>query len=98
MIATTAPGTWWILSTKRIKANLHQTSKLQLESFWQDHIQLNHLTLLSLSVQHSSRIMTLPFHHRDPYDLLIIAQSLGERIPVMSIDAVFNRYGVSRIW
>ena len=40
----------------------------------------------------------LPFYHRDPFDRLIIAQSLAEGIPVVSSDAAFDAYGVGRIW
>jgi len=40
----------------------------------------------------------LPFHHRDPFDRLLAAQSLDLAIPLISIDAVFDRYGVERIW
>jgi PIN domain nuclease of toxin-antitoxin system len=40
----------------------------------------------------------LPFHHRDPFDRLLAAQSLELGVPLISIDAVFDRYGVERIW
>jgi PIN domain nuclease of toxin-antitoxin system len=40
----------------------------------------------------------LPLHHRDPFDRVIIAQSLLERMPVISVDTVFDAYGVTRIW
>jgi PIN domain nuclease of toxin-antitoxin system len=40
----------------------------------------------------------LPYHHRDPFDRLIIAQSLAEQIPVVSNDELFDQYGVKRIW
>ena len=40
----------------------------------------------------------LPFHHRDPFDRLLAAQSLEMNIPLLSRDAVFDRYGVHRIW
>jgi len=43
-------------------------------------------------------VSTLPFHHRDPFDRLIIAQSLIEDLPIVSIDTQFDEYGVKRIW
>jgi PIN domain nuclease of toxin-antitoxin system len=40
----------------------------------------------------------LPRHHRDPFDRLLIAQSLDLRVPIISNDSTFDLYGVQRIW
>lgn len=40
----------------------------------------------------------LPLHHKDPFDRLLIAQSLELRAPILSSDSIFDRYGVQRIW
>jgi PIN domain nuclease of toxin-antitoxin system len=40
----------------------------------------------------------LPFHHRDPFDRLLVAQALEEDLTIVSADPVFRRYGVKRIW
>jgi PIN domain nuclease of toxin-antitoxin system len=40
----------------------------------------------------------LPPHHRDPFDRLLVAQSLDRAVSVISHDEVFDRYGVSRVW
>jgi PIN domain nuclease of toxin-antitoxin system len=40
----------------------------------------------------------LPFHHRDPFDRLIIAQSRVESLPVVGDDLAFDAYGIQRIW
>jgi PIN domain nuclease of toxin-antitoxin system len=40
----------------------------------------------------------LPLHHKDPFDRLLIAQSLDLRIPILSSDRIFDLYGVQRIW
>jgi hypothetical protein len=37
-------------------------------------------------------------HHRDPFDRMLVAQALETKTPLVSIDAVFDRYGVERIW
>jgi PIN domain nuclease of toxin-antitoxin system len=42
--------------------------------------------------------MSLPFHHGDPFDRLLVAQCLVEAIPIVSADSVFDQYGVGRIW
>jgi PIN domain nuclease of toxin-antitoxin system len=63
-----------------------------------DQIQINELAILPLEVAHSAAIITLPFHHKDPFDRLLIAQSLVETIPIVSADVIFDAYGVTRLW
>lgn len=67
-------------------------------AFWDEQFLTNDFSLLPISVAHTSRIAELPFYHRDPFDRLIIAQSLVQGIPVVSSDDMFDRYGVERLW
>ena len=67
-------------------------------AFWDDQLLTNNFTLLPISMSHTARVVDLPFHHRDPFDRLIIAQSLVEGTPVTSSDEMFDRYGVKRVW
>lgn len=53
---------------------------------------------LSKNARESIITVDLPFHHRDPFDRLIIAQSLVEGIPVVSSDDMFDHYGAERLW
>ena len=53
---------------------------------------------LPISHAHAIRAGGLPLHHRDPFDRLIVAQSLVERLPVASSDRSFDAYGVERFW
>ena len=57
----------------------------------------NNISLLGITFEHTALIATLPFHHKDPFDRLIIAQSIVDRIPVVSVDPVFTAYGVTRL-
>nr|VFK67760.1 MAG: hypothetical protein BECKUNK1418G_GA0071005_11623 [Candidatus Kentron sp. UNK]VFK73101.1 MAG: hypothetical protein BECKUNK1418H_GA0071006_11633 [Candidatus Kentron sp. UNK] len=59
---------------------------------------VNRFDPLPISISHMARVITLPFHHRDPFDRLIIAQALVEKIPVVGIDSLFDEYGVGRVW
>jgi PIN domain nuclease of toxin-antitoxin system len=43
-------------------------------------------------------VTTLPFHHRDPFDRLLIAQAIEEKLTLINIDGVFDDYGVTRFW
>lgn len=56
------------------------------------------LTILPISVEYASIQAALPHHHKDPFDRLLIAQALSEQIPLVSVDAQFDAYGVTRIW
>jgi len=58
----------------------------------------NSITILPIEIGHTAQVTTLPFHHRDPFDRLIIAQALVEKLPVVSIDSQFDAYGVERVW
>jgi len=55
-------------------------------------------TFLEIHPLHAIRSGMLPFHHRDPFDRLLAAQSLELGVPLTSIDTIFDRYGVERIW
>jgi PIN domain nuclease of toxin-antitoxin system len=53
---------------------------------------------LPVSVEHGQRAGLLPGDHRDPFDRMLIAQSLAENLPVVSNEKLFDNYGVQRIW
>lgn len=61
-------------------------------------LALNDITVLPIRVTDCHQVVTLPFHHRDPFDRIIIAQALAENIPLVSIDSVFDAYGIQRHW
>ena len=68
------------------------------ERFLTEHLAVNSFGLLGIDLAHACRVATLPFHHRDPFDRLLVAQALEEELEVVSADPVFERYGVTRIW
>ncbi len=53
---------------------------------------------LAITVAHAERAGRLPGPHRDPFDRMLIAQSLAHDLPLVSNEALFDRYGVRRIW
>jgi PIN domain nuclease of toxin-antitoxin system len=61
-------------------------------------IAANNFRLLGVELAHTAAVIALPYHHRDPFDRLLIAQALVEAIPIISADGLFDAYGVSRIW
>ena len=68
------------------------------ERFIPQQIAVNDIEVLPISVAHLSVVAGLPFHHRDPFDRLIIAQSTVEQMSIISIDGAFDAYTVKRLW
>jgi PIN domain nuclease of toxin-antitoxin system len=55
-------------------------------------------TRLRMKIEHGTMLSTLPLHHRDPFDRMLVAQALVEQMPIVSIDTRFDAYGVDRRW
>ncbi len=70
---------------------------MPLAAFW-DQIPGNGITLLSIGIEQLSVVAELPLHRRDPFDRLLIAQTLAERLPIVSADALFDAYPITRLW
>jgi PIN domain nuclease of toxin-antitoxin system len=58
----------------------------------------NRIEILPIRLDHVLRIENLAVHHRDPFDHLLIAQSIEEKLPLISADPVFGSYPVDLIW
>jgi PIN domain nuclease of toxin-antitoxin system len=56
------------------------------------------LTVLPITIEYAEVQGSLPHHHRDPFDRLVIAQAVIEGIPIISADATFDAYGITRLW
>ena len=56
------------------------------------------LTILPITVDYADVQAKLPHHHRDPFDRLIVAQTMVEGISVISSDSQLDAYGITRIW
>lgn len=61
-------------------------------------LELNGVCVLPVSLSHVLRLESLPLHHRDPFDRLLIAQSIEEGFPIITADPWFARYPVEVIW
>ena len=82
-----------------IKASLGKLELLRpFEQLIPDQLEKNAIDILPIEIPHLSEMMKRPFHHRDPFDRLIIAQSVFEKLPIISNDAAFQHYAVDLIW
>jgi PIN domain nuclease of toxin-antitoxin system len=91
-----SPASYWKMA---IKVGL---GKLDLHAPYDDFMHRgivgNDFEILPIEPRHTSMLTTLPLHHRDPFDRLLIAQALVEAIPIISADAQLDAYGVKRLW
>ena len=54
--------------------------------------------VLPIDWPHAAGVERLPFHHRDPFDRLLAAQALTEKMTMITRDKLFRRYGVRTLW
>lgn len=82
-----------------IKISLKKlTLSERLDKFVEHHVIDNNIRLLNVTAEHIAPVEALPFHHRDPFDRLLVAQSLKENLPLLSKDKSFDKYQIKRIW
>ncbi len=81
-----------------IKASLGKlTLPSTVERFVVEHCETNNVQLLSITLAHIALVESLPFHHRDPFDRLLVAQARHEAMVLVSRDSSLKAYGVSVI-
>lgn len=65
-------------------------------------LKANDIEILFIEFNHASIINKLPFHHRDPFDRMIIAQAIAENMDIIGVDEEFDNYltdkPIKRIW
>ncbi len=69
-----------------------------LDRFLPEQMATNGFQPLPIDLKHAARVAALPFHHRDPFDRLLVAQALEEELALVTADPVFTKYGVKRVW
>lgn len=82
-----------------IKVSLRKlTLSDPVDRFVHEQLAANGFSLLTISLEHAGRVADLPFHHRDPFDRLLVAQALIDELAMVSADEIFRAYGVTRVW
>jgi len=69
-----------------------------LGAFVKNHVEGNDIKILEIASHHIDPLEDLPFHHRDPFDRLIIAQCMVEGFSIICSNKAFDDYPVSRVW
>jgi len=66
--------------------------------FVPEQLARNAITHLPIQLGHALHVFTLPRHHRDPFDRMIIAQAQLEKLSILSSDSQFAKYAVDVVW
>ncbi|HSZ54175.1 MAG TPA: type II toxin-antitoxin system VapC family toxin [Tepidisphaeraceae bacterium] len=89
-------GTTWEIA---IKMSLNKlTLSLPFGRWMNKAIADLTLSVLPITVDYAEVQAGLPFHHRDPFDRLLVAQAIVEKVPIVTADSMFDSYGIKRIW
>jgi PIN domain nuclease of toxin-antitoxin system len=86
----------WEIAIKVSRGRL--TLPKPIDRFVPEQLGLNAFQLLPIDLEDMARVATLPFHHRDPFDRLLIAQALNDELAIISADPILGKYGVKRVW
>lgn len=76
--------------------------KLDLPASYEEvfprQLETNGFELLPIAPHHCAALLRLPFHHRDPFDRLLLAQAVAEGMTLVTDDSQFSPYGVPLLW
>jgi PIN domain nuclease of toxin-antitoxin system len=86
----------WEIAIKQSIGKLRLS--LPFTSFITQQLNLNEIQVLNIAIEHLAVVSTLPLHHRDPFDRLMIAQAVSENISILSVDSSFDAYPIQRLW
>jgi PIN domain nuclease of toxin-antitoxin system len=91
-----SPAAYWEIAIKISigKYALHEPYDL----FMDRAIRQNGFHILPIEPHHTSLLTSQPYHHRDPFDRLMIAQAIVESMALVSNDSVLDAYSVKRLW
>ena len=86
----------WELSIKHQLGKL--TSASEVLANFRGHLKRLRADVLVITLEHALRAGTLPTHHHDPFDRMLVAQAQLEEVPVVTNDEAFSSYDVEVLW
>jgi PIN domain nuclease of toxin-antitoxin system len=86
----------WEVATKVRLGKLPTATGLAAD--FAGHLEREGFQELAISSEHAIRAGLLPGPHKDPFDRMLIAQAQAENMPIVSNEAIFDQYGVRRLW
>ena len=91
-----SPASYWEIAIKVGQKKLDLFAPYDV--FMHRGIVGNDFEILPIEPRHCNLLTALPFHHKDPFDRLLVAQALADGLPLVSADAAIDPYGVQRLW
>jgi PIN domain nuclease of toxin-antitoxin system len=91
-----SPASYWEIAIK-VSMGKWRLNRPYVE-FIEIGLQQYEFLVLPILPTHTARLIGMPFHHKDPFDRLLVAQALTEQVPIVSADVQLDAYGVTRIW
>jgi PIN domain nuclease of toxin-antitoxin system len=88
-------GSLWEMSIKMSLGKLEP--KRVMSQFIEEHVIQKGLQILTITGKHLDQLSSLPLHHRDPFDRLLISQAMSEDFPLLTSDDIFKKYDVKLI-
>ena len=86
----------WEITTKYRLGRLPDAEAIALD--FDRQIVLQGFTPLNITPAHGQRAGLLSGNLRDPFDRMLIAQASAENVALVSVETVFDDYGVTRLW
>ncbi|MEK7723041.1 MAG: type II toxin-antitoxin system VapC family toxin [Acidobacteriota bacterium] len=86
----------WEIAIKFGLGRLTLTDKFEV--LFPNQIIMNGFEQLAIENKHLYEFIKLPQHHNDPFDRLLIAQTIAQKMSVVSVDSAFDDYSVNRLW
>jgi PIN domain nuclease of toxin-antitoxin system len=91
-----SPASYWEIAIK-VSIKKYVLAK-PYETFMDEAIDKNGFSYLHILPKHTAELITLPFHHKDPFDRLLIGQAMVEGAAIVSNDPALDAYPVKRLW
>lgn len=91
-----SPASYWEIAIKISLGKYALPESFRV--FIERELAENDLRILPIEPRHTAALIDLPFHHRDPFDRLLLAQAMAEQIPLVSADPALDAYPVTRLW
>jgi PIN domain nuclease of toxin-antitoxin system len=93
----------WLSAASALEVAMKaQRGRLRLpqapERFVPRQLQANGFHPLPIRIEHALRVGSLPEHHRDPFDRLLIAQAVEDSLTIVTMDPRFRKYAIKTIW
>jgi PIN domain nuclease of toxin-antitoxin system len=91
-----SPASYWQIAIKMSVGKYSLT--VPHDVFFDTTITDNGFIILHIEPRHTAALVTLPYHHRDPFDRMLVAQAIVEEMPLLSADPTLDAYPIRRVW